>query len=86
MYGGVPAVYICECVGLCTEIVRDEDPFWKVLTVLVAGEKSGEDACGATIGTVMSGLLCGMPLGRVVAGSVGDHYGWRAVYWLGCCR
>ena len=38
---------------------------------------------GATIGTVMSGLLCGMLLGRVVAGAVGQHYGWRAMYWLG---
>ena len=30
----------------------------------------------------MSGLLCGILLGRVLAGAVGDYYGWRAMYWL----
>jgi predicted MFS family arabinose efflux permease len=38
---------------------------------------------GATIGTVMSGLLCGILFGRALAGAVGDHYGWRAMFWLG---
>jgi predicted MFS family arabinose efflux permease len=38
---------------------------------------------GATIGTVMSGLLCGILFGRVLGGAVGDHYGWRAMFWLG---
>jgi predicted MFS family arabinose efflux permease len=38
---------------------------------------------GTTIGIVMSGLLCGILLGRVLAGAVGDHYGWRAMFWLG---
>src|ERR1700723_1608196 len=38
---------------------------------------------GATIGTVMSGLLCGILFGRALAGVIGDHYGWRAMFWLG---
>ena len=38
---------------------------------------------GATIGIVMSGLLCGILFGRALAGAVGDHYGWRAMFWLG---
>jgi predicted MFS family arabinose efflux permease len=38
---------------------------------------------GATIGIVMSSLLCGILFGRVLAGAVGDHYGWRAMFWLG---
>lgn len=31
----------------------------------------------------MSGLLCGILFGRVLAGAVGDRYGWRAMFWLG---
>jgi predicted MFS family arabinose efflux permease len=38
---------------------------------------------GATIGIVMSGLLCGILFGRVLAGAVGDRYGWRSMFWLG---
>src|ERR1051326_5970650 len=35
-----PAVFICdECVGLCTDIIRDETPIWKVVTLLAEAEK-----------------------------------------------
>ena len=30
------------------------------------------------------GLLCGVLFGRAVVGAVGDQYGWRAMFWLGC--
>ena len=35
---------------------------------------------GKLIGTLMSGLLCGVLLARTVAGLVADHFGWRVLY------
>jgi predicted MFS family arabinose efflux permease len=36
---------------------------------------------GRVVGTVMSGLLIGILLARVVSGMIGAYLGWRAVYW-----
>jgi predicted MFS family arabinose efflux permease len=67
-------VVISALVGITSSVAQQIVPF--------AAELAEPSRRGATIGTVMSGLLCGMLLGQVVAGGVADHYGWRAMYWL----
>ena len=37
---------------------------------------------GRIVGTVISGLLIGVLLARTFSGVFGDHFGWRAVYWV----
>ncbi|WP_051512807.1 MFS transporter [Skermanella stibiiresistens] len=37
---------------------------------------------GATIGTVMGGVLTGILLSRTVGGFVGSHFGWREMFWI----
>src|SRR5882762_5816371 len=45
-----PSVYICdECVELCLDIIREDAPVWKVLSLLRAGEESGTDAYRAAL-------------------------------------
>lgn len=37
---------------------------------------------GHIVGTVMSGLLVGVLLARMVSGFVGAHFGWQMMYWI----
>ncbi|WP_331375773.1 MFS transporter [Sinorhizobium chiapasense] len=38
---------------------------------------------GATIGTVMAGILSGILFSRTLSGFVGEHAGWREMFWIG---
>lgn len=51
--------------------------------VPLAAELASPARRGATVGTVMSGLLSGILLGRVVSGTLAALLGWRAVFGLG---
>lgn len=37
---------------------------------------------GKIIGVIMSGLLIGILLSRTISGVVGEHLGWRAMFWI----
>lgn len=52
----------------------------QVIVPLAAGLAAPAER-GRVVGTVMSGLLIGILLGRVVSGAVGARFGWRAVFW-----
>lgn len=62
-------------VGVSASVAQQIVPF--------AAELAAPSRRGQVVGIVMSGVLCGLLLGRAFGGFVGDHWGWRVTYWVG---
>jgi predicted MFS family arabinose efflux permease len=61
-------------LGIVSCVPQQLVPFAAVMSL--PGER------GRSVGTVVSGIMVGILLGRTIAGVVGSAYGWRAVYGL----
>ncbi|NBB55231.1 MFS transporter [Pantoea vagans] len=73
--GGLSALLVASfIIGLTATVAQDIVP----ASAALAPERSR----GKTVGTVMTGLLVGILLSRVVSGVVAEYFGWRTMYMI----
>lgn len=71
--GGINALLVASFVtGLTATVAQDIVPASAAL--------APASSRGKTVGTVMTGLLVGILLSRVVSGVVAEYFGWRTMY------
>lgn len=68
----ISACIACLAVGVTSVIPQ--------LLLPLCAKLSDEQVRGKNIGHIMSGLLTGVVLSRVVSGSVGKYLGWKSIY------